>query len=285
MINWEQIYKSLISKRGLPEKPKDIYTEVHHIIPKYLGGNNLPDNLVRLYLKDHTLAHYILWRWRANLEDRVAYLMKGGQTEDGNKFRIRMAQEALKKSGNYSFRYNNPMSSPEVVRKARKTRILLYDGKWHSEQGLRKMKQFCNSGNQHSPEAKKKMVESLNKTRKNMSDSEYYSKYVEPRKGESNPNFGRKRPGDLAGNYGTSKGTYTLKSPDGQELEFKGIKKLKEYGVGEHIIRSWRNKGIIKPQPNNNRSPWIGYEIIYKVNPTYGKIHKKIQKSKRNLNN
>jgi len=283
MINWEQIYKSLISKKGLNEKPNDIYTEVHHIVPRYLGGTNSADNLVRLYLRDHTLAHYILWKWKGNLQDRVAYLMKGGQTEEGNRFRVQLAQEALRRSDNYSFKHNNPSKNPEIVEKSKQTKRKKYNGNFHSKEGLERIKLLCNSGSQHSPEAKQKKVKTLKQTKEAMSNEAYYEKYVKPFLGENNPNFGKKRPNELAGNYGTNKGTYTLITPDGERFEFKGITKLMKYGVGEHIIRSWKNKGIIKPQPSNARSPWIGYQIEFKPNPKYGQVNRSIQKSKRIL--
>ena len=38
----------------------DIYTENHHIIPKSLGGSNLPYNLVRLTAREHFICHLLL---------------------------------------------------------------------------------------------------------------------------------------------------------------------------------------------------------------------------------
>ena len=35
-------------------------TEVHHIIPRSLGGSNIPENLVRLYNKEHLIVHLLL---------------------------------------------------------------------------------------------------------------------------------------------------------------------------------------------------------------------------------
>lgn len=36
------------------------YTEVHHIIPRCLGGNNVQDNLVRVTPKQHFVLHHLL---------------------------------------------------------------------------------------------------------------------------------------------------------------------------------------------------------------------------------
>jgi len=36
------------------------YTEIHHIIPKSLGGDNSPENLVRLTAREHFICHLLL---------------------------------------------------------------------------------------------------------------------------------------------------------------------------------------------------------------------------------
>jgi hypothetical protein len=54
-MNYQKIYNSLVSKTYT-----DDYTEVHHIIPKCLGGTNDKDNLVRLSPEAHYLAHQLL---------------------------------------------------------------------------------------------------------------------------------------------------------------------------------------------------------------------------------
>lgn len=48
-------------KINLLEKTEEIYTEVHHIIPKCLGGSDEYDNLVRLTSEEHYLAHWYLY--------------------------------------------------------------------------------------------------------------------------------------------------------------------------------------------------------------------------------
>jgi len=231
MINWEKIYKTLIELRGLGEKPKNTYTELHHIIPRYLGGVDEQENLVRLTLSDHTLAHYILWRWKGNLQDRVAFLMKGGQTEKGNIERVKLAVEASREINRERFLNENPMKNPKSTEKAKQTRVSRYKGKYHSEQGVQNLKLLSNTGGQHTPEAVRKRVKSLKKTRQNMTDEEYCIKYVKNHIGENSSMYGKKRPGELAGNYGTSKGTYTLISPEGEVFDFKGIIKLIKFTI------------------------------------------------------
>jgi len=46
---------------------------LHHIIPKYMGGTDEPDNLIELTIEDHAIAHRHLWKMYGNWQDEVAY--------------------------------------------------------------------------------------------------------------------------------------------------------------------------------------------------------------------
>lgn len=57
-MNYNQIYENLINNaksRKLHE-----YSEVHHIIPKCMGGDDTKDNLVELTAREHFIAHLLL---------------------------------------------------------------------------------------------------------------------------------------------------------------------------------------------------------------------------------
>lgn len=56
-------YNKLIDKCIQMESegyPEDVYTEVHHILPKCIGGTNKKDNLVRMPVRYHIVAHMLL---------------------------------------------------------------------------------------------------------------------------------------------------------------------------------------------------------------------------------
>lgn len=56
-------YNQLIDKCIQMEKegyPEDLYTEVHHILPKCQGGTNDECNLVRMPIRYHIIAHMLL---------------------------------------------------------------------------------------------------------------------------------------------------------------------------------------------------------------------------------
>ena len=47
-MNYLSIYNSLIAKRKTNILSDDIYGELHHIIPRCQGGDDSPENLIRL---------------------------------------------------------------------------------------------------------------------------------------------------------------------------------------------------------------------------------------------
>lgn len=58
-MNYKQIYENIIAFRK-KNVPVDCYTEIHHIIPKSLGGTDAKTNLVRLTAKEHFICHRLL---------------------------------------------------------------------------------------------------------------------------------------------------------------------------------------------------------------------------------
>lgn len=54
----------------------------HHIIPKHAGGNDSPNNLIELSIKEHSLAHKKLFEEHGRWQDRVAWLSLAGIMND-----------------------------------------------------------------------------------------------------------------------------------------------------------------------------------------------------------
>lgn len=50
-MNYKLIYDNLIKKRQT--EPYDDFGEFHHIIPKCMGGNDLPENIIKLSIREH----------------------------------------------------------------------------------------------------------------------------------------------------------------------------------------------------------------------------------------
>jgi hypothetical protein len=57
-MNYQKIYDRIIEFARM--RAHNDYTELHHIIPRCLGGNNSNANLVRLTYREHFLCHWLL---------------------------------------------------------------------------------------------------------------------------------------------------------------------------------------------------------------------------------
>lgn len=54
--------KFILAIKELGERSFEVYTEVHHIVPRCLKGTDENHNLIRLTLREHFLAHWLLWK-------------------------------------------------------------------------------------------------------------------------------------------------------------------------------------------------------------------------------
>lgn len=64
-MNYQNIYNALVEKakvRGLDKSQHEGYFEIHHILPKCLGGSDEKDNLVMFTGREHFIAHMLLWK-------------------------------------------------------------------------------------------------------------------------------------------------------------------------------------------------------------------------------
>lgn len=71
-------------------------THKHHIVPRHAGGTNDPENLVELSVPAHADAHYQLWQQYGRIEDKLAWLMLSGKTEEAE-----LARKELMKTPHY----------------------------------------------------------------------------------------------------------------------------------------------------------------------------------------
>lgn len=61
-MNYAAIYARFVDSRRQQEIGPDCYFEMHHIVPRCIGGNDEPNNLIRLTPEDHYFAHLLLAR-------------------------------------------------------------------------------------------------------------------------------------------------------------------------------------------------------------------------------
>ena len=108
------------------------YKEIHHIIPRCMGGNNSKDNLVSLTAKEHFIVHMLLC-----------------------KFTIGIAKQKMYFAFNAMCSYKSPNKTHKVTsRIAQKLRlefVKLLTGKKFSKETIAKLSKF-QKGRKHSKE-------------------------------------------------------------------------------------------------------------------------------------
>ena len=64
-MNYSKIYENLVANsrhRGLDKSQHEGYFEIHHILPRCMGGSDKRDNLVMFTGREHYIAHLLLWK-------------------------------------------------------------------------------------------------------------------------------------------------------------------------------------------------------------------------------
>jgi hypothetical protein len=59
-MDYARVYRSIV-ERGQVREPEGYY-EVHHILPRCMGGGDEPENLTKLTAREHFIAHWLLVR-------------------------------------------------------------------------------------------------------------------------------------------------------------------------------------------------------------------------------
>lgn len=143
-MNYEKLYTRLIE--SAKRSPKiDSYKEMHHIIPKCLGGENTKDNLVCLTTRQHYLAHWLLYKiYRTSKLVHAWHSMsrigKGQSTRSINSHLFEYAKVARKR----------------VMSLESKGESNSFYGKHHTEETKLKLKNI-RLGKLATPETKEKM--------------------------------------------------------------------------------------------------------------------------------
>jgi hypothetical protein len=102
------------------------YTEIHHICPKSLGGDNSNDNLIRLSSRVHFLAHWMLWKAYNTEELAYAFWAMCHQKKSGQ-------EQRYTKINSKTYKLLKEKRS-ELIRKSNSNR-------WKNPQWADKMKQ------------------------------------------------------------------------------------------------------------------------------------------------
>jgi len=121
----KQAYDELIAEaREMNlKKTKEVYTEVHHILPKSLGGDNSPENKVRMLGRKHFEAHWLLTHvWeessrKYNKMVKALHKMSFGIHKDEYRIMADEYEHIRTLNRNALYGDNNPSKRPEVRKK------------------------------------------------------------------------------------------------------------------------------------------------------------------------
>ena len=97
-MNYQKVYDSLVMKAKLRE-PLQCYSETHHIIPRSLGGEDTPENLVVVTAREHFILHCLLTKIHLTGEahSKMMYafmLMKGSSYNQKRYINARLYDQA-----------------------------------------------------------------------------------------------------------------------------------------------------------------------------------------------
>lgn len=84
-MNYKKLYFAFIEKYKSQEISVGEYTEIHHILPRYAGGDDSEENLVRLTYRQHVFVHHLWAKATNDLEAIVAYRLMSGISTDKRK--------------------------------------------------------------------------------------------------------------------------------------------------------------------------------------------------------
>lgn len=165
-MNYKLIYNSLI-KKAQNRQYIEIY-EIHHIVPRCMGGDDNSDNLVKLSHREHFVAHLLLAHVYNNLKVWAAVIcMKGSHNSYMNSRLYEIARKKrseLMRGNSYAKNCIIPEKTRKAIAESNKKRGFTqnmkekctFAGKSHSEEHKEYMRQKM-TGRIFSEETKLKM--------------------------------------------------------------------------------------------------------------------------------
>jgi hypothetical protein len=132
MNKYEKWYAA-ITKRG-QNRLTESYTESHHIVPRSLGGNNLPKNITKLTAREHFICHWLLTKihregeahWKMLNAIRIMRAENKNQQRYSNRITARvysnLKEEYARLQSEKMMGENNPMYGRPVSEEVRQGR-------------------------------------------------------------------------------------------------------------------------------------------------------------------
>ncbi|CAM0041708.1 homing endonuclease [Vibrio phage D148] len=98
-MNYARIYDELIS--NAQATTHEGYVEIHHIVPRCMGGTDESENLVALSAREHFLAHWLLAKIHSS-NDSLTYawnMMCVGRTQSSHLYKYAREEVSRKRTG------------------------------------------------------------------------------------------------------------------------------------------------------------------------------------------
>lgn len=205
-MNYKKIYDALMERAKNRKSPQNY--EKHHILPRCKGGDDNPYNLVKLSIREHFIAHKLLWysdksdrqffyayfcmaklSSKNNNPDRRVYTenissrdyenlriyVKSFNMGDNNVMRKRAD---LRENASIKMKLNNPMHNPKIAAKVAKTLRTVMKGSGNGFYGKGHLVTGENNhfyGKTHTDDTRKKMSNSIKLYYKNNPTAKYKS--------------------------------------------------------------------------------------------------------------
>lgn len=151
-MNYQKHYDRLIETRKERESI-DGYTEMHHIVPRSLGGSDDAENMIALTAKEHYIAHMLLARIHGGAMWLPIMRMSGNMKIPS------YAYEHARKRHSQYMKENNPSKRDDVKEKIRQ--INIEQGKWVGDLNPARINHPRGMLDKtHSEDTKKRMSES-----------------------------------------------------------------------------------------------------------------------------
>ena len=170
--------------------PPQNYKEIHHILPKSLGGTNDQHNLITLTARQHFIAHWMLWKTYRNPKMTLAFwsmrMIKGDRHFKINSKTYQLLKEEHASIQSTRMKLNNPMKNLISVEKVRTKHL----GKSLSELTKQKMS-VTRMGVKKSEITKQKISEASKGKAKSHSHKQSMRDNHADVSGTNNPMYGR----------------------------------------------------------------------------------------------
>ena len=173
---YTKCYYSIIHRAKSRDLSVETYTEKHHIIPRSLGGNNDPENLVKLTAREHFICHLLLPKMLTGVSKRnMTFAIWSMLNRDHSK------QRSRHKVNSHTYQRLKSQIAKAIS---------------ESNSGRKRTKEFC--------ELMSKLKSGV--TNPKLSGQNHYTKkegYVSKRSGENHYHYGKKQ--SLESNLARSK--------------------------------------------------------------------------------